>query len=232
MFQKIIVPLTILIAGGMIAYAIFVTQSHPAVTPSGTPAAANSITVAPVSAVDHIRGNKNAKIVIINYSDTECPFCKVFHQTLTKIFAEYGADNRVAWVYRHFPLDIHKRSPKEAEATECAGEIGGPDMFWKYIDNVYATTTSNDTLDPTQLPVIADEIGIDKTAFNTCLSSGKYAAKVQESFNAALAAGGGATPYTVLVINGQNIPLVDSQSQSLGALPYASFRSLIEQFSK
>lgn len=236
--QKIIVPISIIIAGGLIAAAIYATQSKPAVLPSVTDAlksqkgANASITMAPVTIADHIRGNKNAKIVIVDYSDTECPFCKQFHATLSRIFDEYSPSNKVAWVYRSFPLDIHKKSPHEAEALECANELGGSEMFWKYTDLVYTTTTSNDSLDPAQLPVLAGKVGLDVEKFNTCLSSGKYTAKVKASYDEARVAGGTGTPYTVLFINGENIPLVDDRGNGLGALPYSALKSIIDQFSK
>lgn len=231
--QKLIIPIAIVIAGGLVAGAIFMTQSKPK-TPSVTDVLNTKpeITVAPVSNSDHIRGKKDAKIVIIDYSDTECPFCKSFHESLKKIFDEYGANNTVAWVYRSFPLDIHKKAPKEAEALECAAELGGNEGFWKYTDEIYRVTTSNDTLDLAQLPVIAENVGLNKAAFTTCLDSGKYAAKVDADYAAGKLAGANGTPYTVLVVNGENIPLVDEQGRGLGALPYTSLKSIIESFLK
>jgi protein-disulfide isomerase len=231
--QKLIIPIAIIIAGGLVAGAIFMTQSKPK-TPSVTDVLNTKpeITVAPVSNSDHIRGKKDAKIVIIDYSDTECPFCKSFHESLKKIFDEYGANNTVAWVYRSFPLDIHKKAPKEAEALECAAELGGNEGFWKYTDEIYRVTTSNDTLDLAQLPVIAENVGLNKAAFTTCIDSGKYAAKVDADYEAGRLAGANGTPYTVLVVNGEYIPLVDEQGRGLGALPYTSLKSIIESFLK
>ncbi len=231
--QKLIIPIAIVIAGGLVAGAIFMTQSKPK-TPSVTDTlnTAAEITVAPVSNSEHIRGKKDAKIVIVDYSDTECPFCKSFHESLKKIFDEYGANNTVAWVYRSFPLDIHKKAPKEAEALECATELGGNDGFWKYTDEIYKVTTSNDSLDPAQLPLIAERVGLDKVAFTTCLNSGKYAAKIDADYAAGRLAGANGTPYTVLIVGGENIPLVDEQGRGLGALPYTSLKSIIESFLK
>ncbi|MES3006056.1 MAG: thioredoxin domain-containing protein [Patescibacteria group bacterium] len=232
--QKLIIPIAIIIAGGLIAAAIFFTQSKPLTKPNVADVLKQGaeVTVTPVTDADHIRGNKDAKIIIVDYSDLECPFCKSFHLTIKRIFDEYGAGNKVAWVYRHFPLDIHKKAPKEAEASECANELGGTDGFWKYIDEVYAVTTSNDTLDLTQLPVIAEKIGLDKAKFITCLDSGKYKEKIDTQYAEARAAGATGTPYTVIIINGESIPLVDEQGRSLGALPYTSFKAVIEQFLK
>jgi protein-disulfide isomerase len=238
--HKLVVPFSIIIAGGLIATAIYFTNSTPAA--SGKPSVADlakskpAVVVAPVTAADHIQGSKDAKIVVVEYSDTECPFCKRHHQTLTQIFNDYKANNQVAWVYRHFPLDIHRKSPKEAEATECANELGGNTKFWEYIDMVYDTTTSNDGLDASLLPEFAEKIGLDKAAFTTCLNSGKYTAKITEAKNAGLQAGARGTPYTVLLVkNGSKvdtIPLVDDKGNGLGAVPYATFKNILESFLK
>lgn len=241
--QKIIVPVSIIIAGGLIAGAIYLTNKNPGA--NGNPnvadiaanAAAPKFEIAPVSSVDHVQGDPSkAQVTIIEYSDTECPFCKQHHKTLSRIFAEYGKDNKVAWVYRHFPLDFHLKAPKEAEATECAFELGGAKGFWDYIGVVYEKTPSNDGLDAALLPQFADQVGLDKAAFTTCLNSGKYAAKITEAKNAGLKAGARGTPYTVLVVRQgsqiQNVPLVNEQGSSLGALPYESMKAVIDSFIK
>jgi len=104
----------------------------------------------PVSPDDHILGNKDAKIVIVEYSDLECPFCKVFHNTMHKVVEKSNGD--VAWVYRHYPIpQLHKKAFHEAEATECAWEQKGNEGFWKYMDKLFEITTSNDGLDESRL---------------------------------------------------------------------------------
>ena len=68
--------------------------------------------VRPVNGEDHILGNPDAPVKLIEFSDFECPFCKRFHPTMKRLMDEYGEDGRVAWVYRHFPLDaIHSKAP-------------------------------------------------------------------------------------------------------------------------
>jgi len=242
--QKLVVPVSIIIAGALIAGAIYLTNSKPAtlggkagVADIAKNAAAPQTEIAPVSSVDHTQGDPSkATVTVIEYSDTECPFCKKHHQTLSKIFSEYSKDNKVAWVYRHFPLDFHAKAPKEAEATECANELGGSKAFWDYIGVIYDKTPSNDGLDLALLPEFADQVGLDKAAFKKCLDSGKYEAKITEAKNAGLKAGARGTPYTVLVVRQgsktQNIPLVNEQGSSLGALPYESMKAVIDSFLK
>lgn len=180
-----------------------------------------TVKVPDVTTEDWIRGDKNAPITIIEYSDTECPFCKRFHNTLTSIVeANKGTVN---WVYRHFPLaSLHPKAPKEAEALECAGKLGGNDGFWKYLDRLMEITPGNDGLDVAQLPEIAKFAGLNVTKFNTCLESGEMAAKVQAQYTDAVNAGGRGTPFSVIIgKDGKSVPLS-------GALPDAQVQAAID----
>lgn len=106
----------------------------------------------PVTEKDHIAGNPGAELLIVEYSDPECPFCKRFHATMLQVMSEYGKDGKVAWVYRHFPLDsIHSKARREAEAVECAGELGGNDKLWEYLNKLEEITPANNQLDPNLL---------------------------------------------------------------------------------
>jgi protein-disulfide isomerase len=97
--------------------------------------------VPPVTAEDHIIGSPNAQIVIIEYSDYECPFCKSFQPTLKQIVAE--SNSNVAWVYRHWP--IHQGSFAKLVAAECVAKLKGNDAFWKYTDLLFGLLkTAND----------------------------------------------------------------------------------------
>lgn len=91
--------------------------------------------VLPVDATDHIRGDRNAEIMIIEYSDFECPFCQMHHETMKKLLEKH--DN-VAWAYRHLPLGIHAGAQLKAEASECVAKIKGDEGFWKYADADFA----------------------------------------------------------------------------------------------
>ncbi|HEY4512581.1 MAG TPA: thioredoxin domain-containing protein [Candidatus Paceibacterota bacterium] len=101
-----------------------------------------------VTSADHIKGSLSASVKIVEYSDLECPFCKRFHTTMQEVMNTYNKDGKVAWVFRHFPLaQLHSKAPKEAEATECAAELGGNDGFWKFVDKINEITPSNNKLD-------------------------------------------------------------------------------------
>jgi protein-disulfide isomerase len=93
--------------------------------------------VDPISEKDHVRGDRDAQIVLIEYSDFQCPFCSRFHPTAQQVVEEFNG--QVMWVYRHFPLDsIHPVARKAAEASECVAELGGNDAFWNFVDTIFA----------------------------------------------------------------------------------------------
>lgn len=174
---------------------------------------------------DHIRGNKDADIVLVEYSDFECPFCARFHPTMLQIMKEYG--NKVAWVYRDFPLSFHANAEKEAEASECIAEIGGNDAFWKYTDAIFERTTSNGTgfaLD--KLAPLAKELGINVAKFKQCLDSGKYAKAIQEEMAGGTAAGVNGTPGTIIIAKNGKKDLIG------GALPFEQAKQQIDALTK
>jgi len=220
----------IVIAGALIAGAVYLGASKDTKTVAGSGQQPQQVVqqtgnldeMRAISKNDHIRGNPDAPIKIVEYSDFECPFCKRFHDTMKQISAEYG--DKVTWVYRHFPLDqLHPKARKEAVASECATELGGNDAFWKYTDRFFELTPSNNNTDiDTILPQIAKEIGLDETRFATCLASGKYDAHIEENVQNAIVTGGNGTPWSIVVTaNGKKYPLS-------GAQPYASVKQLID----
>jgi protein-disulfide isomerase len=169
-----------------------------------------------VTAADHTKGNINAKITLIEYSDFECPFCKNFEPILKQVMDTYG--DKVRLVYRQYPLPFHANAQKESEASECVANLGGNDAFWKFADAIYQRTTSNGTgfaLD--QLGPLAAEVGVDQTAFQSCLDSGKYEKLVKDSIAEGQGAGVSGTPSTF--VNGTPI---------VGACPFATFESAIK----
>jgi len=175
---------------------------------------------------DHIRGDKNARMLLIEYSDLECPFCKRFHPTAQQLVDEYNG--QVVWVYRHFPLDqIHQKADKEAEAVECAYELAGNDGFWKLTDKIFEVTPSNNGLNLDDLPKLAGEVGLNQGAFKTCLDSGKMAQHVEADFQNGAKAGVTGTPGNILL---------DTKTGKTklipGALPFENFKTEIDNMLK
>jgi protein-disulfide isomerase len=167
-----------------------------------------------VTKEDHIRGNKNAKIVLIEYSDYECPFCAKFHPTMQQVIEEMG--DKVAWVYRHYPLPFHPNAQKSAEGSECIAKLSGNDAFWKYSDALADAVNKDGRLSPEAIDAAATTAGVNMTAFKSCLDSDEMATKVKDMSGAGGVAGISGTPGTIVVVDGKAQELIP------GALPFSS----------
>ena len=228
-----ILPAAILVAAILISGSILATGGvtggrrvlpSNTNTPPAAPLGSDINAIKPISKSDRIRGNADAQVIIVEFSDTECPFCKVFHETMKKLMDEYGSSGKLAWVYRHFPIDgLHSRARAEAEAVECAGVVGGDNGYWSYLDEIFLRTNSNNTLNPLELPKIAKDIGLDLSAFEKCVSSKETAKKVSADGLDAVNSGAQGTPYSVLIVqkSGKKIPIS-------GALPYGEVKQMID----
>lgn len=153
----------------------------------------------PITDADHIRGNKDAKLTLVEYSDFECPFCQRYAATIDQLLKEFGADIRV--VYRHFPLSFHQYAQKAAEASECAAKLGGNEVFWKFHDLYFQRTQANGTGFPQdKLADLAAEAGVkNKAAFQQCLDSDEMAQKVKDQLATGTTAGVQGTPGTIFL---------------------------------
>jgi protein-disulfide isomerase len=201
------IPLAIVFSGILIAGAILFTEKPtttiavadqvPAKTETGADAQEAPTALLALKTDDHILGNPNADVVVIEYSDAQCPFCQRFHDTMLKIMGNYGKNGQLAWVYRHFPLEqIHPYAEKGGEALECANEQGGNTAFWKLEDKFFAADTQS--IAQSEIPKLAAAIGLDETKMATCVASGKYQARVQRDFQEGVTVGVKGTPYTVI----------------------------------
>lgn len=214
--------IAIVIASIIIGGSIYmVLKPTTPVDPLKDPIAASG-TIPNVSKSDHILGNPTAPIIIVEYTDLECPYCKSFQQTMKFLMDDYGKKGQVAWVVRHLPVpQLHSKAPYEHQAAECAAELGGNDAFFAYIDKVFGRTPSNNGLDLELLPAIAGEVGLDKTKFTACLQSGKYAEYIKNQAAGAVLAGAQGTPYSVVFFENQRLPVPGAQSAK-------TMRSLID----
>jgi len=140
---------------------------------------------------NHIRGNMNAPITIVEFSDFQCPYCDKFHVTMKKVMETYP--NKVRWIYKHFPLDsLHPLARSTAEASECAND---QEKFWEYADKLYENQAdiSADTIKS-----FAKEVGLNMTEFNSCIDDGKYKDKVNTDYQEGLSKGVRGTPGNFL----------------------------------
>lgn len=174
--------------------------------------------LAEVSEEDYIYGSRDAEVFLIEYSDLECPFCQSFHSTAQQAIDDN--EGKVAWVYRHFPLDaIHPRARPAAVAAECVGEIGGNDAFWAYIDEVFA----NQTTALTDLVGVAADVGVDSTSVANCIESGRTEELVENDYQEGLTAGVTGTPGNFIVnSNGEVWSLP-------GAVPISTLQQTIDE---
>ena len=218
--ENLMTPVSILIAGALIAGAVIYTSGRmPSnVNPGDGKGEVVDIKVNPVTASDHIVGDINAPIKVIEFSDFECPFCSRFHPTVKQIVSEYG--NKVVWVYRHFPLEsIHPDARKAAIGSECAAELGGNSAFWSYADAVFKDQQKA----LADLSKIATSIGLNASKFNECLNSGKHDERINNDITDATNSGGQGTPWTVVI---------NSKGKTFGingAQPYAQVKATVEQ---
>lgn len=168
---------------------------------------------------DHIRGERDAKVSIIEYSDLECPYCKTFHSTAQLAVKQYPGD--VNWVFRHFPLSSHAGAFNKAVASECAADQSGNSAFWLFVDSVFDA----DALAVTELPVFAEGLGMDKAEFEACMESGKFSDKVASMYQSAIDAGITGTPGIVILHN------ETGKTQLVkGALPLPELKQVLNTF--
>lgn len=209
------IPAAIVIGFGLIALSIYLSGGKTEIKSEGTvttesPDVEN---IAPVTASDHIRGNPNAPIMVVEYSDFECPYCKSFHVTMQKLIEEYGPSGKVAWVYRHLPLpSLHPSAPYIAEASECVAEIGGDEAFWKFTDMVFGERGTNELTDLSKLPEFAKGAGVDQIEYERCLSERRHKTAVEEDANNAVAIGARGTPYSVILVGDQKMVINGAES--------------------
>lgn len=181
--------------------------------PTNNANAPSQVSLRSIGKNEVVRGNRNASVVMIEFSDYQCPFCSRMHDTMKQVMDEYG--DQVAWVYRHFPLDsIHPTARKAAEAAECANDQG---KFWEYSDAIF--DNQNDLAQgESALRQLAADIGLKQSSFDKCLDSGKYVSKVQADYQEGIRNGVTGTPGTF--INGQLVK---------GAVSFSSLKQIIDQ---
>jgi len=188
---------------------VVVQQPSAAPTPSAPSAPAIQLEIGD----SPVKGDDDAPVTIIEFSDFQCPFCSRFYsQTLPQLEEEYVKTGKVKFVYKHFPLDnIHPQATPAALASECAKEQG---KFWEYHDLVF---NNQGSLGDASYKQWAAELSLDSAKFDECYESQKYLDDVRSGLQEGSGAGIRGTPGFLL--NGQLIS---------GAQPFAVFQAAIE----
>lgn len=209
----------------MIAIAIFFTNKSdvaPVVNTDDATTLPTEQAPRAVTDADFIRGNPNAPILMIEYSDYDCPFCKQYHATLKQIMDEYGVTGKVAWVYRQFPLaELHPNSPKISEAALCVGSIGGNDAFWKFSDTLYDSHDLDEVTNITKLPEFAAEAGVPMEKYVDCMNNRQMEEAVKKDITDGFNSGARATPHTILMVG-------DKEAIISGAQSYDTMKGIIQ----
>ena len=162
------------------------------------------------------RGNPNAPLTLVEYSDYLCPFCgRYFLQTLPTLLERYGRTGQVQFVFHDFPLaSLHPTAPRGAAAALCVAEQGAI-RFWQMHDALFQSQPQwNQMPDPTAfLAKLAHEVGAEMTAYEQCMAAGRHDARVQQSVAAAQALGFTGTPSFQFVhhASGKTYTLVGAQ---------------------
>lgn len=203
--QNLAVPIAIVIAGALVAAAMYFGGSGSG-APSNTDTnqLQEASSVPQVTAEDHIKGSASAKVTIVEYTDLECPFCKQFHGTMQQVVDKYASSGNVAWVLRNFPLaQLHPNAPSLALAAECVAELRGNDAYWTFIDNVFIEAPLNTRFDFAKLDKVVASVGLDNASFKTCFETERHRDRVEKDYSDAVASGGNGTPYNVIVLQKQ-----------------------------
>lgn len=225
--EKYAIPVSIVLAGLLIGSGIVLSggisvDTSATINKSDTKKDdSQPVSFAPVDNSDHIRGNTQARVTLLEYSDLECPFCQSVHPTLEQLVADYQGE--VRWVYRHFPLEsIHAQARPAAIASECVAQIGGAGAFWDFIDAIFEDQK-------TQLPKIrsiALATGVGGAQYDSCVAQEDIAADVDADIADGIAAGVTGTPHTLVIgPNGEVVPMV-------GAQPMGAFKTVIDEMLK
>lgn len=165
-----------------------------------------------VLATDRIKGPAEAPVTIIEFSDFQCPYCKIASEAMKQVYAAYP--DKIRFVYREFPLtQIHENAQGAAEAAECAGD---QNKFWEMHDLLFA---NQEKLDAASIGKYVAQLKLNKADFDGCISSGKFKSKIEADSKVAADFGVGGTP--AFFINGQlmsNEPTVDNLKAAIDAI--------------
>ena len=240
-YQPLFIPLSILLGGLTVAIAIIATgglgrmaTTADDLLPSGDPGGEVQVSVDD----DPGLGDPNAPLTMIEFSDYECPFCKsFFEETLPQIKSAYIDTGKLRFVYRDLPLPFHEpAASKEALAANCARDQGGDEKYFLYHDEIFARTASNaEGMKPADYASAATKIGLDASAFNSCLSTEKFkdevaadlaaVEKLTQDYPAVFQQGIGTPTFIV----GKSDPSGTFTGQVIsGAQPFESFQQVID----
>lgn len=167
---------------------------------------------------DHIIGNfETAEVFVIEYSDLECPYCKNYRDIEgAAALAQFGDDERVAFVFRHFPLgkpltggDLHPTSVEEAVISECVAMLEGEEKFVSFVNSIFEETSSDGRYDLPYLLTQAQDLGVEKDALEECYTGSEAATTVARQFQQGVLMGVQGTPTLFVQTKDGEVSLVN-----------------------
>ena len=224
MKARFMTNILLMVVIALLIVVIIQLQKRDAVEqPTGQPSEQQSLSADD----DPFLGPEDAEIVVIEFSDYQCPYCGASEGTHDALVSQFKArspdyeaavpklrelaeQGKIKFVYRDFPLSGHQYAQKAAEASECADEQG---KYWEYHDALFE---NQETLDVASLKTYAADLSLDADTFNECLDSGSMADEVQKDFDDGTKAGVDGTP--AFFINDKLLS---------GALPFSAFEQAI-----
>lgn len=223
--QAFIVPLSIIVAGALIAGAVMYLNSHPAPSQQNVAGAAAVPTqpdlkdVSDMKALEgdaEVLGNPNASVSVVEFADFQCPFCgKFYTESERKITDTYVKTGKVKFVYRDFAF-LGPESADAAQAAQCARDQR---RFWEYHNYLFEHQNGENggAFSKDNLKGFAKALGLNMQDFNACLDSGKHMAYVTKATQDGRNFGVSGTP--TVFINGKPV---------VGAQPFETFRVAID----
>jgi protein-disulfide isomerase len=156
-----------------------------------------------------VRGNPDAPVTIIEFSDYECPYCRRSQATIAQVKEKY--QEKVRLVFKDFPLAFHRRAVPAASASRCAGEQG---KYWEYHDKLFSGTSLQDS----DFKRYAEELSLDAEKFDECLKSGRHEEAITADTTQGQSVGVTGTP--AFFVNGRLLS---------GAQPLDAFSRIIDE---
>ncbi len=170
-----------------------------------------------------LKGNNDSKLIAVEVSDYQCPFCARHARGVAKeIDKQYVDTGQIRYAFLDFPLPFHQEAFKAAEAANCAGEQG---EFWEMHDKLFENQKA---LKPADLKRYADEIRLDLNTFGQCLDSGKYADKIRKDMAESQKAGITGTPAILLGWLQTDGKTVKAVNLIKGAQPFTVFKAAVD----
>jgi protein-disulfide isomerase len=180
-----------------------------------------------IDATDLMTGNTKSKVILVEYSDSQCPFCARLYPTMQQIEEAYNS--KIGYVYRYFPLtQIHPDAFEEARSIYCVGKNLGAVKRKEYIDALfsYKLEKQNANLPKGQKEIIAKSIGVNEGEFATCMQSQESSDVVNASIQDGITAGVQGTPASYVLIKTkkgyETVSFID------GARPFEYFKAIID----